>query len=317
MKINDIVNRNLAEDTPAVGGGVFPTAKADIQAWQRANGITPVDGLIGDKTYAAMSAAGMKPADPNFKKVPNKPKAPVAKPADPAADQATAAQTQTSNYAGGDQRTANARDADAAPPAAAAPAAAPAAAGDQTAGGKTNADFLPGAAGGAQDIARLQQTAGVRPGGVAFNQDALPGANQGQTTTVRPGGVAFNQDAPPGEPAQAAQAAAAPSALPNPWDGKDPAKAAAWSALSPEDQKWLGNADPTDKFILARSPSKGGFLGSVTPNFMKKKQPDAAQAAQAAPPAPGGTKGPATPGGYGRFNEDSDLTAMLRIAGLR
>ena len=37
----------------------------------------------------------------------------------------------------------------------------------------------------------------------------------------------------------------------------DPVKSAAWAALSPEDQKWLGGADPTDKFILARAPNKG------------------------------------------------------------
>jgi hypothetical protein len=37
----------------------------------------------------------------------------------------------------------------------------------------------------------------------------------------------------------------------------DPTKSAAWAALSPEDQKWLGGADPTDKFILARAPNKG------------------------------------------------------------
>lgn len=43
----------------------------------------------------------------------------------------------------------------------------------------------------------------------------------------------------------------------NPWEGKDPAKAAAWAKLSPEDQKWLGGADPTDTAILARAPKKG------------------------------------------------------------
>ena len=42
----------------------------------------------------------------------------------------------------------------------------------------------------------------------------------------------------------------------SPW-ASDPAKDAAWKALSPEDQKWLGGADPTDKFILARAPNKG------------------------------------------------------------
>jgi len=64
--------------------------------------------------------------------------------------------------------------------------------------------------------------------------------------------------ATPATPAAAAPAAPAkPAGAPNPWEGKDPAKAAAWATMSPEDQKWLGGADPTDKFILARSPNKG------------------------------------------------------------
>jgi len=42
----------------------------------------------------------------------------------------------------------------------------------------------------------------------------------------------------------------------NPWTNS-PEKAAAWAKLSPEDQKWLGGADPTDPYILARAPNKG------------------------------------------------------------
>ena len=42
----------------------------------------------------------------------------------------------------------------------------------------------------------------------------------------------------------------------NPW-ANDPAKSAAWAALTPQDQKWLGGADPTDPNILARAPNKG------------------------------------------------------------
>jgi hypothetical protein len=42
----------------------------------------------------------------------------------------------------------------------------------------------------------------------------------------------------------------------NPW-ANDPAKSAAWAALTPQDQKWLGGADPTDTAILARAPNKG------------------------------------------------------------
>jgi hypothetical protein len=53
------------------------------------------------------------------------------------------------------------------------------------------------------------------------------------------------------EPAQAA----APAAT-GPWPAGSP-QAAAWAALSPEDQKWLGGADPTDQMILARAPNGG------------------------------------------------------------
>ena len=53
------------------------------------------------------------------------------------------------------------------------------------------------------------------------------------------------------EPAQAA----APAAT-GPWPAGSP-QATAWAALSPEDQKWLGGADPTDPFILARAPNGG------------------------------------------------------------
>lgn len=95
----------------------------------------------------------------------------------------------------------------------------------------------------------------------------------------------INEAVAPAAPAAAAPAAApapalaAPAAAPagstasgsaNPWEGKDPAKSAAWAKLSPEDQKWLGGADPTDTIILARAPNKG--------------QPAAAPAAPAATP---------------------------------
>ena len=63
--------------------------------------------------------------------------------------------------------------------------------------------------------------------------------------TINPDGTTSGKIAPP--PAAAAS---------SPW-ANDPAKDAAWKALSPEDQKWLGGADPTDQFILARAPNGG------------------------------------------------------------
>lgn len=260
-----------------------------------------------------------------------------ARDANTTADQATATQTQTSNYTGVDQRTANARDANAAPPVA----------------GYANKE----------DPARIQQLAGVPPNtnalgvtaqsGNVFGQPAptpdKPNTQTGQAAqpnapirtaqdfagtgtstqdpTVAPpvatgkdgtgpglkdgsgkpvtsssddelawvaknGGPMANRSMYPGpgnwDPKTGRTTKAADKALAasgaNPWDGKDPAKAAAWAALSPEDQKWIGKGDPTDKFILARAPSKGGFLGSITPNFMKKDKGQPAPGPQNAPP---------------------------------
>lgn len=44
-----------------------------------------------------------------------------------------------------------------------------------------------------------------------------------------------------------------PTDLNNPWPN-DPVKFSAWSALTPWQKKWMGWADPTDKFIIARMP---------------------------------------------------------------
>ena len=102
-------------------------------------------------------------------------------------------------------------------------------------------------------------------------------------------GVTPKPQIPAAAPTAAAPAPAAPAAAPapaakpagpaSPW-ANDPAKDAAWKALSPEDQKWLGGADPTDKFILARAPKKGAPAA-------------AAPAATPAPAAPAATPAPA------------------------
>jgi hypothetical protein len=87
--------------------------------------------------------------------------------------------------------------------------------------------------------------------------------------TINPDGTTSGKIAPP-------PAAAAPS----PW-ANDPAKDAAWKALSPEDQKWLGGADPTDPYILARAPNKG--KPAATAPGAGTKPAAAAPAAAAAP----------------------------------
>jgi hypothetical protein len=78
-----------------------------------------------------------------------------------------------------------------------------------------------------------------------------------QTAPTAPAAApAATAAAPAAAPAATAQSTK-PAGAPNPWEGKDPAKAAAFAKLSPEDQKWLGGADPTDQYILARAPKKG------------------------------------------------------------
>jgi hypothetical protein len=396
---------NVAAPKPAQAGQAkWPATDAEIRAFQKANGLK-VDGMIGGKTMAALNKAGAK-APPGFKPVgpkaaakPAKPAAatapvdqaavpasanassgyagatpPAAAAADTAADQATAAQTQTSNYTGDDQRTANARDANAAPPVA----------------GYANQE-TPAAAAPDPEIARLQQLGGMqaqvanplqpapqadKPNAPAPDQAAQPTPAPGEFTPVPSG---YNTTAPavtdrsgnqvktgtggtltsrsddelawaskqpmggtgqqypgPGnwdprtgrdlkaaaqgeknlqsiknflgfgkktEPAAPAAAPVAAAATSNPWAGKDPAKEAAWSKLSPQDQKWLGGADPTDKFILMRAPKKGAPAPAPAP---------------AAAPAPGQgsqpAKGPATPGGYGQFSEET--SRLRRLAGL-
>ena len=86
--------------------------------------------------------------------------------------------------------------------------------------------------------------------------------------TINPDGTKSGGIAP-------APAAAAAS----PW-ANDPAKDAAWKALSPEDQKWLGGADPTDSAILARAPNKGkpaapAAAPAATPAMTAADQDDA------------------------------------------
>lgn len=75
----------------------------------------------------------------------------------------------------------------------------------------------------------------------------------------------------------------------NPWQGSDPARAAAWSKLTQKDQAWMGGADPTDPNILRRAPNKGQPASQAAA--------PAAQAAQTAAPVQGAQSTPVAPQG--------------------
>lgn len=122
--------------------------------------------------------------------------------------------------------------------------------------------------------------------------------------------------AAPAAGGQAASPTAAPAAAPagatNPWEGKDPAKAAAWAKLTPEDQKWLGMADPTDTIILNRAPNKGKPAPQkVDPNQADRDDAEMG-AAMRANAAGGNSTSAAT--GVGNPGEEAAATAAAGAA---
>ena len=341
--------------TAAKGGGVFPTAKADIIAWQKANGLKP-DGLIGDKTYAAMSAADMK-APPGFQKVPNKAKAPAAKPAAPAANPNQAA-IDASNKVQADQTAAVA--------AANQPAAEPAKPSDgstaeidrlQQLGGinaqvanpfapKPPAAAAPAAPAAAEPAAE-PAAAGQRPGGIAFNQDA--GTTSGQAAQAapgqRPGGIAFNQDAgsTSGQAAQAAApapeapatAAPAPAAAPAAPSTVAPVvKTGTGGTLTTRDGKPVTSRSDDEIAWAQKNPyqpypgpgwqekqkAQGDQNAAAVKGFLNKINPFAKKAAPAAPgtPAAGSAFNQGAPVTMETKRGDDELLEKMRtIAGLR
>jgi hypothetical protein len=100
----------------------------------------------------------------------------------------------------------------------------------------------------------------------------------------------------------------------------DPAKSAAWAALSPEDQKWLGGADPTDPAILARAPNKGkpaatapGAAPAAAPAMTAADQADADMGAAMRANAAGGNSTSAATG-VGNPGEEAAAQAAQAAA---
>ena len=120
--------------------------------------------------------------------------------------------------------------------------------------------------------------------------------------------VTLGTGAPVYNPATGVTAGANQGKTPNPW-ANDPAKSAAWASLSPEDQKWLGGADPTDKFILARAPNKGKSV--TTSANTGVGNPGEEAAAMAAAGKTRSQTAPAAAVGAGQDAEMADLGAAM------
>ena len=100
----------------------------------------------------------------------------------------------------------------------------------------------------------------------------------------------------------------------------DPAKSAAWAALTPQDQQWLGGADPTDAAILRRAPNKGkpaatapGAAPAAAPAMTAADQADADMGAAMRANAAGGNSTSAATG-VGNPGEEAAAQAAQAAA---
>jgi LysM repeat protein len=102
------------------------------------------------------------------------------------------------------------------------------------------------------------------------------GDDEGNTTITKPDGTTqvvgpdgnvikpgTNPNLPQNKPTPTA-AAPAPAVNNGPWPAGSP-QAAAYSKMTPADQKWLGGADPTDVAILSRAPNGGKPAPATAP----------------------------------------------------
>ena len=237
-----------AKPAPAAPAGAWPADANAIQAFQKANGLT-ADGLIGRKTYTALTQQGLKPpvgfgiatdkppAPPtvqNTKPAPAKPE--LRTPAEIAASADLLTANDGSGQNGGAEKARN-----------------------------PNAGLTP-------DDPRWQGPKPTAPAPAASTQtdddgNTLVTTASGATSVLGPDGKPLPNG---GRVTPAATQSTKPPA---------PTAADGGPAPTPEQLKWLGGADPTDKYILAR---------------MRKAVPNAPAAAAPAPTATAGTPPPVT-----------------------
>jgi len=221
---------------------------------------------------------------------------------------------------------------------------------DQTAGGKTNADFLPGAAGGARPDAmagadssgynaqsQSQKTpaaAGQRSGGIAFNQDAgtIPGQAEPAATDTRGAAAMASRSATTPGQSEPATKSSLPITTTDVPTAANPEKAKF-------DQMASNNTRPFSQYTqnqATKSYDSFGDFASAVGNKVRgmiggsQSAPNnaaTAMASKSAPAAPEPATAPVTDttstvtkpaGGYGRFTEEEleeELNELMRLSG--
>ena len=109
-----------------------------------------------------------------------------------------------------------------------------------------------------------------------------------------------------------------------PWPAGSP-QAQAYSKMSPEDQKFLGHANPLDPLILARAPNGGKPVAAnagngLSPEYQGKPAAPAAAAPAAAAPAAAAAK-PAAPAAAGGLlalgSKGPEVKALQKLLGMQ
>jgi hypothetical protein len=201
---------------------------------------------------------------------------------------------------------------------------------------------IPGTPAPADDLARMTQLAGAgNSGGYGNFTGGVPQDQAAQSAPAAAPAAQVNPDT--GLSSAPKPVTTGTGGKTNMVTGSDDEMA--WRAKNPQwnmtgaQYPGAGNWDPRtgrSKQLQAQADANAaavkGFFNKINP-FAKKEAPAAASAApgtsaapaafnQGSPSGQGGQtappqKGPQQPGGYGQFSESEELTAMLKIAGLR
>lgn len=158
--------------------------------------------------------------------------------------------------------------------------------------------------------AQKDMNAAKKPTAVAHTKPAV-------TPSAQAAPVTAPVTAPTAEPA-------APAVNNGPWPAGSP-QADAYSKMSPEDQKWLGGADPLDPMILARAPNGGKPAVTASAQITPAAAPTAAAAV---PGVKAGGEVVDTRGGVAgqdemeesatvSYSEDQSLARIMQIANHR